>query len=62
MGAGRSIAVQNFNENFSILVLGTAYSLSAGLGDQHRVDDQPAVGAQRAGPHAAPGCGPALAA
>ena len=32
MGAGRSIAVQNFNENFSILVLGTAYSLSAGLG------------------------------
>ena len=32
MGAGRSIAVQNFNENFSILVLGTAYSLSAGMG------------------------------
>jgi MFS transporter, LPLT family, lysophospholipid transporter len=32
MGAGRSIAVQNFNENLSILVLGTAYSLSAGLG------------------------------
>ena len=32
MGAGRSIAVQNFNENLSILVLGLAYSLSAGLG------------------------------
>jgi hypothetical protein len=32
MGAGRSIAVQNFNENLSILLLGTAYSLSAGLG------------------------------
>jgi MFS transporter, LPLT family, lysophospholipid transporter len=32
MGAGRSIAVQNFNENLSILVLGTAYSLSTGLG------------------------------
>ena len=32
MGAGRSIAVQNFNENLSILVLGFAYSLSAGLG------------------------------
>jgi MFS transporter, LPLT family, lysophospholipid transporter len=32
MGAGRSIAVQNFNENLSILVLGAAYSLSAGLG------------------------------
>lgn len=32
MGAGRSIAVQNFNENLSILVLGTAYSLSAGMG------------------------------
>ena len=32
MGAGRSIAVQNFNENLSILVLGLAYSLSAGMG------------------------------
>ena len=32
MGAGRSIAVQNFNENLSILLLGTAYSVSAGLG------------------------------
>ena len=32
MGAGRSIAVQNFNENFSILLLGTCYSLSAGMG------------------------------
>ena len=32
MGAGRSIAVQNFNENLSILVLGFAYSLSAGMG------------------------------
>ena len=32
MGAGRSIAVQNFNENLSILLLGVAYSLSAGLG------------------------------
>ena len=32
LGAGRSIAVQNFNENLSILLLGTAYSLSAGLG------------------------------
>ncbi len=32
MGAGRSIAVQNFNENLSILLLGLAYSLSAGLG------------------------------
>ena len=32
MGAGRSIAVQNFNENLSILVLGMAYSLSAGMG------------------------------
>jgi MFS transporter, LPLT family, lysophospholipid transporter len=28
MGAGRSIAVQNFNENLSILVLGVAYSVS----------------------------------
>jgi len=32
MGAGRSIAVQNFNEQSCILVLGAAYSLSAGLG------------------------------
>ncbi len=32
MGAGRSIAVQNFNENLSILLLGLAYSLSAGMG------------------------------
>ena len=32
MGAGRSIAVQNFNENLSILILGLAYSLSAGMG------------------------------
>ncbi len=32
MGAGRSIAVQNFNENLSILLLGMAYSLSTGLG------------------------------
>ena len=32
MGAGRSIAVQNFNEQACILVLGGAYSLSAGLG------------------------------
>ena len=32
MGAGRSIAVQNFIENLSILVLGTAYTLSTGLG------------------------------
>ena len=32
MGAGRSIAVQNFNENLSILMLGLAYSLSAGMG------------------------------
>ena len=32
MGAGRSIAVQNFNEQACILVLGAAYSLSAGLG------------------------------
>ncbi len=28
MGAGRSIAVQNFNENLSILVLGVLYSVS----------------------------------
>jgi LPLT family lysophospholipid transporter-like MFS transporter len=32
MGAGRSIAVQNFNEQACILVLGAAYSLSSGLG------------------------------
>jgi len=32
MGAGRSIAVQNFNEQASILALGAAYSLSTGLG------------------------------
>jgi MFS transporter, LPLT family, lysophospholipid transporter len=32
MGAGRSIAVQNFNEQACILVLGAAYSLSTGLG------------------------------
>ena len=32
MGAGRSIAVQNFNEQTCILGLGAAYSLSAGLG------------------------------
>ena len=32
MGAGRSIAVQNFNEQACILLLGAAYSLSAGLG------------------------------
>ncbi len=32
MGAGRSIAVQNFNENLSILILGSAYSLSTGIG------------------------------
>ncbi|MEO8543098.1 MAG: lysophospholipid transporter LplT [Betaproteobacteria bacterium] len=32
MGAGRSIAVQNFNEQACILVLGAAYSLSAGVG------------------------------
>ena len=32
MGAGRSIAVQNFNEQACILGLGAAYSLSAGLG------------------------------
>ena len=32
MGAGRSIAVQNFNEQASILGLGTLYTLSTGLG------------------------------
>jgi MFS family permease len=32
MGAGRSIAVQNFNEQSCILALGAFYSLSAGLG------------------------------
>ena len=32
MGAGRSIAVQNFNEQACILTLGAAYSLSAGVG------------------------------
>ena len=32
MGSGRSIAVQNFNEQACILVLGAAYSLSSGLG------------------------------
>ena len=32
MGAGRSIAVQNFNEQACILLLGAIYSLSAGLG------------------------------
>ena len=32
MGAGRSIAVQNFNEQACILVLGAVYSLSTGLG------------------------------
>ena len=32
MGAGRSIAVQNFNEQACILTLGLAYSLSTGLG------------------------------
>jgi len=32
MGAGRSIAVQNFNEQACILGLGAAYSLSTGLG------------------------------
>ncbi len=31
-GAGRSIAVQNFNEQACILALGAAYSLSSGLG------------------------------
>ena len=32
MGAGRSIAVQNFNEQACILALGATYSLSTGLG------------------------------
>ena len=32
MGAGRSIAVQNFNEQACILLLGALYSLSSGLG------------------------------
>jgi len=32
MGAGRSIAVQNFNEQTSILVIGSIYTLSTGLG------------------------------
>jgi MFS family permease len=32
MGAGRSIAAQNFNEQACILVLGALYSLSTGLG------------------------------
>ena len=32
MGAGRSIAVQNFNEQACILVLGAFYSLSTGMG------------------------------
>jgi len=32
MGAGRSIAVQNFNEQACILVLGGLYSVSSGLG------------------------------
>src|SRR5574337_1054502 len=32
MGAGRSIAVQNFNEQACILILGALYSLAAGLG------------------------------
>ena len=32
MGAGRSIAVQNFNENACILALGAGYSLSTGMG------------------------------
>ena len=32
MGAGRSIAVQNFNEQACILVLGGLYSLSTGMG------------------------------
>jgi putative Mn2+ efflux pump MntP len=32
VGAGRSIAVQNFNENFSILVMISLYSLLLGLG------------------------------
>jgi LPLT family lysophospholipid transporter-like MFS transporter len=32
MGSGRSIAVQNFNEQACILALGAAYSLTTGLG------------------------------
>jgi len=32
MGAGRSIAVQNFNEQLAILAMGAAYSASAGWG------------------------------
>ncbi|MDQ3271339.1 MAG: lysophospholipid transporter LplT, partial [Pseudomonadota bacterium] len=32
MGAGRSIAVQNFNEQACILALGAGYSLSTGIG------------------------------
>jgi hypothetical protein len=32
MGAGRSIAVQNFNEQACILGLGAFYSLSTGFG------------------------------
>ncbi len=32
MGAGRSIAVQNFNEQAAILGMGTFYSLSASMG------------------------------
>jgi MFS family permease len=32
MGAGRSIAVQNFNEQACILALGAGYSLSTGMG------------------------------
>jgi len=32
MGAGRSIAVQNFNEQSCILVLGGCYSLSTAMG------------------------------
>lgn len=32
MGAGRSIAVQNFNEQLCILILGAMYSFSAGVG------------------------------
>jgi len=32
MGAGRSIAVQNFNEQACILALGAGYSLSTAMG------------------------------
>lgn len=32
MGAGRSIAVQNFNEQLCILLLGGMYSFSTGMG------------------------------